>query len=159
MLEIRSKKGVVWPLLKMDKNVLQKEEEKIEVDKIQVVEVPMEAILVNPEQPRKIFRQEELEELSKSIQDYGVLQPIILTPYGEGRYVLIAGERRFRAATLAGLTKMPAIIKELEEEEAALIALVENVQREDLNYIEEARAYKKLMDDFDLTDVYKRQSM
>ena len=151
MLEIRSKKGVVWPLLKMDKNVLQKEEEKIEVDKIQVVEVPMEAILVNPEQPRKIFRQEELEELSKSIQDYGVLQPIILTPYGEGRYVLIAGERRFRAATLAGLTKMPAIIKELEEEEAALIALVENVQREDLNYIEEARAYKKLMDDFDLT--------
>ena len=120
-------------------------------ESIQVVQLPLEKITINPEQPRKIFREEELEELSQSIQDYGVLQPILVRRTEEGMFSIIAGERRFRASQLAGQTSIPAIIRNLEEEEAALIALVENVQRENLNYIEEARAYKKLMDEFHLT--------
>lgn len=115
-----------------------------------VVEVPLDRIEANSEQPRKIFEDTALTELSESIREYGVLQPIILLKQ-EGRYLIIAGERRYRAATLAGLEKIPAIIKNLDSKEAALIALVENVQREDLNYLEEARAYKKLMEDFNLT--------
>ncbi len=122
-----------------------------EEESIQVVHLPLEKIIINPEQPRKIFREEELEELSQSILDYGVLQPILVRVTEGGMYSIIAGERRFRASQLAGLTSIPAIIRNLEEEEAALIALVENVQRENLNFIEEARAYKKLMDEFHLT--------
>ena len=125
--------------------------------------VPLEKIEANPQQPRKIFKDEGMEELTGSIKEYGVLQPIILKDEKE-RYTIIAGERRYRAAQLAGLEKIPAIIKTMETKEAALIALVENVQREDLNFLEEARAYKKLMDDFNLTQgeiaekVNKRQS-
>lgn len=117
-----------------------------------VTAIPMEKIIANPEQPRKVFYDEAIEELSGSIREYGVLQPIILKENEEG-YTIIAGERRFRAAQLAGLTKIPAVIKAMEDQEAALISLVENVQREDLNFLEEARAYKKLMDDFGLTQV------
>ena len=129
----------------------------------QVIMVPLEKIEANPQQPRKIFKDEGMEELTGSIKEYGVLQPIILKDEKE-RYTIIAGERRYRAAQLAGLEKIPAIIKTMETKEAALIALVENVQREDLNFLEEARAYKKLMDDFNLTQgeiaekVNKRQS-
>lgn len=129
----------------------------------QVIMVPLEKIEANPQQPRKIFKDEGMEELTGSIKEYGVLQPIILKDEKE-RYTIIAGERRYRAAHLAGLEKIPAIIKTMETKEAALIALVENVQREDLNFLEEARAYKKLMDDFNLTQgeiaekVNKRQS-
>lgn len=129
----------------------------------QVIMVPLEKIEANPQQPRKIFKDEGMEELTGSIKEYGVLQPIILKDEKE-RYTIIAGERRYRAAQLAGLKKIPAIIKTMETKEAALIALVENVQREDLNFLEEARAYKKLMDDFNLTQgeiaekVNKRQS-
>ena len=117
----------------------------------QVTLLPIEKIIANPEQPRKVFKKEELEELSNSIKDYGVLQPILVRRMEQGIYSIIAGERRYRASCQAGLTEIPAIIQNLEEEQAALIALVENVQREDLNYIEEAKAYKKLMDDFKLT--------
>ncbi len=129
----------------------------------QVIMVPLEKIEANPQQPRKIFKDEGMEELTGSIKEYGVLQPIILKDEKE-HYTIIAGERRYRAAQLAGLEKIPAIIKTMETKEAALIALVENVQREDLNFLEEARAYKKLMDDFNLTQgeiaekVNKRQS-
>ena len=129
----------------------------------QVIMVPLEKIEANPQQPRKIFKDEGMEELTGSIKEYGVLQPIILKDEKE-RYTIIAGDRRYRAAQLAGLEKIPAIIKTMETKEAALIALVENVQREDLNFLEEARAYKKLMDDFNLTQgeiaekVNKRQS-
>ena len=117
----------------------------------QVTLLPIEKIIANPEQPRKVFKKEELEELSNSIKDYGVLQPILVRRMEQGIYSIIAGERRYRASCQAGLTEIPAIIQNLEEEQAALIALVENVQREDLNYIEEAKAYKKLMDDFKMT--------
>jgi len=114
-------------------------------------EIAIEQICLNPEQPRKIFQQAELMELRDSIREFGVLQPVIVKKDKYGLYILIAGERRVRAAKLAGLTKIPAIIKNTDEKNAALIALVENVQRENLNYIEEAYAYKKLIDDYGLS--------
>ncbi len=125
---------------------------------IDVTYVPMDKIFANPAQPRKYFKDEALEELSGSIKEYGVLQPILLRDDGKG-YTIIAGERRFKAAKLAGLDKIPAIIKSMENKEVALIALVENVQREDLNFLEEARGYKKLMDDFGLTQNEIAQKM
>ncbi len=117
----------------------------------QVVMIPLEKITANPEQPRKIFKDGELEELTNSVRDYGVLQPILVRKTEEGNYSIIAGERRYRASCAAGLVQIPAIVRNLEEEQAALVALVENVQRSDLNYIEEAKAYQKLMEDFQLT--------
>lgn len=120
-------------------------------DNLKVVQIPVSMIIANPEQPRKIFKDSELEELTKSISEYGVLQPLIVKKAEGRRFILVAGERRLRAASLAGLKTVPAIVKELQDREAALIALVENVQRENLNFLEEARAYKKLMVDFELT--------
>ena len=115
------------------------------------IEISMDLIHPNPEQPRKFFSDEELEELKKSISEYGVLQPILVKKDKSGGYFLIAGERRFRAAKLAGLTKIPAMIKDFSDRDAAVIAVVENVQREDLSFIEEAWAYKKLLDEYGLT--------
>ncbi|MDD6881409.1 MAG: ParB/RepB/Spo0J family partition protein [Firmicutes bacterium] len=132
-----------------------KNEEK---NNLNVVSVPMSIIEANPEQPRKTFYDEALIELSGSIKVYGVLQPILLRANGK-HYSIIAGERRFRAAQMAGLTEIPAIIKDMEDQEVAFIALVENVQREDLNFLEEARGYKKLMDDFGLTQVEIAEKM
>ena len=120
-------------------------------DNLKVVQIPVSMITANPEQPRKVFKDSELEELTKSISEYGVLQPLIVKKAEGRRFILVAGERRLRAASLAGLKTVPAIVKELQDREAALIALVENVQRENLNFLEEARAYKKLMVDFELT--------
>lgn len=134
-----------------------------QVQQTQIISVPIHKIAANPTQPRKTFQDEAIEELSGSIKEYGVLQPIILKDNGDN-YTIIAGERRYRAAQLAGLEEIPAVIKAMEDQEAALVALVENVQREDLNFLEEARAYKKLMDDFGLTQseiaekVNKKQS-
>ena len=121
-------------------------------------ELPIDLIYANPEQPRKHFSEEEIDELANSIKEYGVLQPIIVSKMKEGKYFLIAGERRLRASIKVGLNKIPAIIKEASDRDIALIALVENVQRENLSYIEEAIAYKKLMIDFDLsqTEIAKR---
>lgn len=127
---------------------------------MKVVQIPVELIIPNPEQPRKVFTDNELEELTNSIREYGVLQPLLVKRTEGKKFILIAGERRLRASKLAGLHRVPVIIKDLEEPEAALIALVENVQREDLNFLEEARAYKKLMEDFNLTqgEIAKRVS-
>ena len=129
----------------------QEREEELTSLKQEVIEIPLQMIFLNPEQPRKIFREEELTQLASSIRDYGILQPILVKPTAEGSFMVIAGERRYRAACQAGLFTIPAIVRSMEEEEAALVALVENVQRENLGYLEEARAYKKLMDDFGLT--------
>ncbi len=127
---------------------------------MRIIQIPVELVVPNPEQPRKLFSDNELEELTNSIREYGVLQPLLVKRTEGKRFILIAGERRLRASKLAGLSKVPVIIKELQEPEAALISLVENVQREDLNFLEEARAYKKLMDDFNLTqgEIAKRVS-
>ncbi|MBR0598430.1 ParB/RepB/Spo0J family partition protein [Sinanaerobacter chloroacetimidivorans] len=115
------------------------------------LELPIEMISANPDQPRKIFDDKELMELCDSIKEFGIIQPIIVKKDLRGAYLLIAGERRLRAAGLAGLKKVPVIIREADEKDSALLALVENVQRENLNYIEEAVAYKRLMEDYGLT--------
>ena len=105
----------------------------------------------NREQPRKRFDEEALTQLAESIREHGVLQPLLVKPQPSGSYLLVAGERRWRAARMAGLTEVPVIIRELSEQEAMEIALIENLQREDLNPIEEAQGYKELMDSFGFT--------
>ncbi len=107
--------------------------------------IPSEAVDINTGQPRKNFSSEALEELAASIREQGILQPILVEEAG-GRYRIIAGERRFRASQLAGLTRVPVIIKNLTEAERMEVALIENIQREDLNPMEEAMAYKNIMD-------------
>lgn len=104
-----------------------------------------------PDQPRKIFNQEQLQELADSIAEHGVIQPIIVVKGENGYYNIIAGERRWRASKLAGLTEIPAIVRSYTDVQAAEIALIENLQREDLNPMEEALGYKSLMDRFGLT--------
>ena len=103
------------------------------------------------EQPRKIFRDNSLKELAASIKEKGILQPIIVSRVGDGSFRLIAGERRWRAAQIAGLKKIPAIVKNVASKDSLEIALIENIQREDLNPIEEAEAFNRLVKDFNLT--------
>ena len=105
----------------------------------------------NKSQPRKSFDEDAIAELAESIKIHGVIQPIIVRQAGDGFYVIVAGERRYRAAKLAGLTEVPVIVTELTSSEAAEVALVENIQRADLNPVEVAEAYKALIDDFSLT--------
>lgn len=113
-------------------------------------EVAVSAVSPNPEQPRRSFDEGELRELAESIAAHGVLQPIIVMAAGDG-YVLIAGERRWRAASLLGLQMIPAVVRTANEQERLELALVENLQRSDLNALDEARAYRQLIDDFGLT--------
>lgn len=109
--------------------------------------------LIDPRsgQPRKFFDKDALEELAESIREHGLFQPILVREYASGRYQIIAGERRFRAAKLAGLTEIPALILDKSDEATAEIALIENVQREDLNPVEEAMAYRSLSNEYHLT--------
>ena len=113
--------------------------------------LPISDIEANKGQPRKTFDEKSIEELAESVKIHGIIQPIIVRAAGDGFYVIVAGERRYRAAKLAGLTEVPVIITELSSAEAAEVALVENLQRTDLNPIEIAEAYKALTDDFSLT--------
>lgn len=117
-------------------------------------EIALSALRPNPEQPRHDFDEAALKELSDSIRERGVLQPILAEAARDGEYIIIAGERRVRAARLAGLTKIPAIVRQFTAEEKLEIALIENVQREGLTPIEEALAYRRLMD---LTDLNQEQ--
>ncbi|MDI3281045.1 MAG: ParB/RepB/Spo0J family partition protein [Bacillota bacterium] len=110
----------------------------------------MQAISPNPYQPRKHFDEEKLEELAASIKEHGVLQPLLVRRVGSG-YQLIAGERRWRAAQRAGLAEVPVLVRELDEATMMKIALVENLQREDLNPLEEAEAYQRLLQEFKMT--------
>ena len=109
--------------------------------------------LIDPksDQPRKNFNKDSLEELASSISQNGLLQPILVREYGEGRYQIIAGERRFRASKLAGLSEIPAIILDKDDRDVAELALIENIQREDLNPIEEAMAFRSLCEEYGLT--------
>ncbi len=125
--------------------------ERKAVTEVKVVKVPIEKIFPNPYQPRKNFDDTALEELSDSIAQYGVLQPLLVTPADGGRYLLIAGERRLRAARIAKLEEVPVIISEYTPQQIAEIALIENLQREDLHYLEEAEGYEQLMSQFHLT--------
>ncbi|MCC6545533.1 ParB/RepB/Spo0J family partition protein [Candidatus Sumerlaeota bacterium] len=114
--------------------------------------VPLSQIRPNPHQPRQVFRQEALEELRDSILNHGILQPVLLTKDKQSNgYFLVAGERRFRAAELANLKEIPALVSNFSEEEMLEVAIVENVQRDDLNPVEEARAYRSLADSFGWT--------
>ena len=108
-------------------------------------------IITNPNQPRKKFDQNLLEELAASIKNYGVIQPIIVCPVGDDTYEIVAGERRYRASKIAGNTTVPVIIKKLSAKQRKEIALIENLQRQDLNPIEEAQAYKALIDEYGFT--------
>ena len=113
--------------------------------------IPVSSIYANVNQPRKDFSPVELEELSASIRTHGVLQPLLLSEKSDGGYEIIAGERRWRASKMAGLATIPAIIRKLPEHEKVEVALIENIQRENLNPIEEAFAYQRLMEEFNLT--------
>ena len=116
-----------------------------------VLEVPLERVVSNRHQPRKHFVQEELESLAQSIKAHGIIQPLVVVRDENGRYELIAGERRLRAAKIAGLKTVPVIMRKSDELERLELALIENIQRSDLNPIEEAEAYQKLNDEFGLT--------
>ncbi|MEA5082786.1 MAG: ParB/RepB/Spo0J family partition protein [Lachnospiraceae bacterium] len=122
-----------------------------------VVEIDINKIEPNPNQPRKRFEEGALESLAQSIEECGVIQPIILRKKAD-YYELIAGERRWRASKIAGLKKIPAIVREMEDETLFEVALIENLQREDLNAIEEANGYKRLSDEFGLNqeDIAKK---
>ena len=113
--------------------------------------VGIEKIKNNPNQPRKHFDEEGLNELAASIKIHGVIQPIVLNDNGDGTYLIIAGERRFRASKIAGLKEIPAIIKNYTDKQIKEISIIENLQREDLNPIEAARAIKQLMEEYKLT--------
>jgi ParB family chromosome partitioning protein len=122
------------------------------------LELDTRKIIPNRYQPRKTFREQDLQELVASVKERGVLQPVLVRPAEDGRYELIAGERRWRAAKLAGLEKIPAVLQQASDPDAVELALIENLQRQDLNPIETAKAYHRLVDDFHLTqeDVAKR---
>lgn len=117
----------------------------------EIVNIPINLIKQNTYQPRKYFDSNALLELSESIKEYGVLQPISVRKDGDKYYELIAGERRLRASQLAGLNEIPAIIVDIKDEGSAVLALIENLQREDLNYIEEAEGYYNLIKDYGFT--------
>ncbi|MFZ5353906.1 MAG: nucleoid occlusion protein [Bacillota bacterium] len=122
----------------------------LEENKI-IVNLPIDSIAPNPYQPRKEFSSNAIEELSASIKEYGILQPINVRRIGRDSYELIAGERRLRASKLAGMNNIPAIVVEVVEQDSAVIALIENLQREDLNFMEEAEGYFNLIHDHGMT--------
>jgi len=117
-----------------------------------VIELTLDSVIPNPYQPRKVFNQSSLEELSQSIKKYGILQPISVRQMGEGKFELIAGERRLKAAKLAKFETIPAIIHgNFSDKDSAVLAIIENLQREDLNFIEEAEGYANLIEDHGFT--------
>ncbi len=116
-----------------------------------VFELDLKKVYANPNQPRKIFDEVALNELASSIKANGVIMPIVVNKDSQGKYMIIAGERRFRASKIAGKSSIPAIVKEYDERQVKEISLIENLQREDLNPIEAATAMKQLMDDYGLT--------
>jgi ParB family transcriptional regulator, chromosome partitioning protein len=113
-------------------------------------QVPVELLVANPNNPRRVFAEDDIESLSRSLRDKGLLQPILVRPKGD-HYEIVAGERRWRAAQRANIHTVPVLIRDLDDRETLEIAIIENVQRADLNPLEEARAYKMLMDQYDYT--------
>lgn len=116
----------------------------------QILKVPVDKVFPNPKQPRKDFGHQSLEELINSIREHGIIQPLIVVEAGDG-YELIAGERRLRSAKILGLKTVPVIVRKAKEQEKLELALIENIQRQNLNPIEEAVAYQRLIDEFSLT--------
>lgn len=120
-------------------------------DNSEIVTIKISQIEPNRSQPRRSFDEDALQELSESIRAHGVLQPILVRPQIYGGYQIVAGERRYRASRMAGLTEIPAIVRELSDSETMQIALIENLQRQDLSVLEEAKGYRSLMDDYGFT--------
>ncbi len=116
-----------------------------------VMEIALDEIVANPNQPRKIFNEEALNELAQSIKMHGVIQPIVVNERDDGKYLIIAGERRWRASKIAGMESIPAIVKRYTEKQVKELSLIENLQREDLNPVEAARAIKQLMEEYKFT--------
>src|ERR1051325_6862145 len=114
-------------------------------------ELPIQQIAANPHQPRTLFDPLKMEELVASVREHGILQPVLVRRIGHERYQLVAGERRYRAAQQAGLAVIPALVRECTEREQLEMAVVENVQREDIGPLEAARAYRRLIDEFQMT--------
>ena len=121
-------------------------------DRDELRHLPVDLLQQSPYQPRSNFKQEALQELADSIKVQGVVQPIVVRPLSKGeKFEIIAGERRWRAAQLAGLHEIPAVVRKLDDQSAMCMALIENIQREDLNPLEQARALSRLMQEFDMT--------
>lgn len=131
-------------------NSSEKIREVIEEERSKLMEINTSDIVANEDQPRKNFNEEDQKDLAASIEKYGIIQPLLLKKK-EDKYEIIAGERRFRAAKLAGLERVPAIVKDITDEESSRIAIIENIQRKDLNPVEEAMSYRHLLDSQDLT--------
>ncbi len=126
-------------------------EEAVVQDARSLRHVPVELLHPNPNNPRKHFAEEDLESLAKSLKDKGLLQPLVVRPRADGSFEIVAGERRWRASQRAGIHELPVLIRELDDRETLEIALIENIQRSDLNALEEARAYRQLMDQYNYT--------
>lgn len=122
-----------------------------DVGSSEVSTLPIGSLQPNPHQPRKEFQAEKLQDLADSIKAQGVLQPVLVRPLSGGKYELVAGERRLRASKMAGLKEIPVLIREMSDQESLAIALIENLQREDLNAIEEAKGYQQLQQQFGLS--------
>ena len=116
-----------------------------------VYQIPIEKIRSNPYQPRRYFQRAALEELAASIREYGILQPLTVRKMSGGYYELVAGERRLRAAEMAGMTTVPALLLQVNEYDSAMLALLENIQRQNLSFLEEVEGYRNLMEDYGLT--------
>ncbi|WP_462380384.1 ParB/RepB/Spo0J family partition protein [Pseudomonas sp. Marseille-QA0892] len=127
------------------------EEQTLQTDRRELQDIPLERIQRGKYQPRRDMDPTALEELAHSIKAQGVMQPIVVRPIGKGRYEIIAGERRWRASQQAGLERIPAVVREVPDEAAIAMALIENIQREDLNPLEEALALQRLQQEFQLT--------
>ena len=121
-----------------------------EIDKKDIITIDLKNIYPNQDQPRRVFDEEKIKILSESIKNYGVLQPIVLKPDDKGKYMIIAGERRYRASKLARKSDIPAVIKDIPMKDIMEIALIENLQREELNPIEEALAYRSLIKNYEV---------
>ena len=130
---------------------IQAEAGELEANIKDAQEMPVEEIVPNPFQPRKTFYNESLQELANSIKEFGVIQPLIVRKNEAGAYELVAGERRLRASKLAGLTHVPVIVKAFDDKEMAELAMIENLQREDLHFLEEAEGFQQLIQNFSFT--------
>ncbi|BDQ34262.1 ParB/RepB/Spo0J family partition protein [Pseudodesulfovibrio portus] len=128
-----------------------REDEKVTSDSAEVRMIAIESIVPNPHQPRREFSEDALNDLAASIKSRGVLQPVLIRTLGSGSYELVAGERRLRASKLAGLNEIPTLVREMTDQESLAIALIENLQREDLNAVEEALGYQQLQKEFGLS--------
>lgn len=136
---------------KKTEKALEPEIKKSEAIGITIKDIPVDSIIPNPNQPRKSFKREQLEELAESIKIFGVISPIQVRKIDESAYELVSGERRLRAAKLADLKTIPAIEMSIGEKDSAVIAIIENVQREDLTFFEEAESYRQLMKYYEMT--------